>query len=381
MLRLSAEQIGVFVGTVLTALGCGASGAVEVHEDAGALELVAKPEQLVIPPPHERGYDDHNVCASDVIAAALVPVNLYFMVDRSGSMQESNKWGQSMAALRAFVQDPATSGLRVALRFFGDNEPVVGCSQQECSVSACAQPLIEVGELNAEFGENDAQEAAIVEVLDHALPRNGFGTPIYPALGGALQWATSYKAEHAQEKVSVVFLTDGEPNGCDANMDHISGLARDAYERSAVRTFAIGLEGSNEGQMHQIARAGKTQQGIFIGESSQAEVELLNALTTIRSQTMSCDFLLPEPEAGNALDTNTVNLVVTAEGGANELYRVDDAEACSADGLGWYFDDAAKPSRIHLCPDTCAASNRGSDSHIDVWVGCVETRRQRRAAR
>lgn len=385
MVRNGAKRLGVVVGAILTiASGCSSapkSAPADLSDDgrAATAELPADPERLVVPPARTSVSD--GVCASRVFAAQPVPLNIYLMIDRSGSMQEGNKWGQSMAALRGFVEDPDTSGLRVALRFFGDDEPVAGCSGDACNVDACAQPLVEAAELSTSVGAEDGQERALVEILEHTLPLNGFGTPIYPALGGALKWAKEYKSAHAQEKAAVVFVTDGEPNGCDSDLDHISGLAADAFASHGVRTYAIGLDGSNEQQMDRIAKAGQTQSGIFIGENNGAERKLLDALTTIRSQAMSCDFLLPEAAPGETPDTETVNLVLETPTGEAELYRVEDLDACGNDELGWYFDDALRPTRVHLCPSACAASNRDTASHMSVVMGCVETRRQPTAVR
>lgn len=385
MVCLGAKQLGVLVGALLTvAVSCSSdpkSEAVDLSDPGlgSPLELAAKADEVVLAP--EREATAARVCASDVFAAEPVAVNLYLMIDRSGSMQEGDKWGQGMAALRDFVEDPETSGLRVALRFFGDDEPVMGCSQHECSIEACAQPLVEVAELSARVGSEDRQEQLLVDVLEHTSPLNGFGTPIYPALGGALQWASNYKASHQNEKAAVVFLTDGEPNGCDSDIDHISGLASSAFVSYGVRTYAIGLAGSNERQMDQIAKAGQTNEGIFIGENKGAEHKLLDALTSIRSQAMSCDFVLPAPASGETADTATVNLVMQTSSGDSELYRVKDVAACANDGIGWYFDDALQPTRIHLCPSACAASNRDMDTHVSVVMGCVETRRAPPAVR
>lgn len=71
------------------------------------------------------------------------------------------------------------------------------------------------------------------------------GTPIHPALDGALRWARSYAPMHTDQNTVVVFLTDGEPNGCNEDFKDISALAATALMSSGVTTYAIGLKGSN----------------------------------------------------------------------------------------------------------------------------------------
>lgn len=378
MVSLGAKRLGVLVGATLTfALACGgdAKSAASNLDDEGigsSLELVAKPEHLIIPESPEKSPD---VCVAQTFAAQPVSVSLYLMIDRSGSMQEGNKWGQTMSALRQFVRAPEADGLRVALRFFGDDEPVVGCSQHECSRAACAQPLVEAAALAASDGASDLQESALVEILEHTSPLSGFGTPIYPALGGALDWARDYRTTHNDEDVAVVLVTDGEPNGCDTNIDHISGLALDAFTTHGVRTYAIGLQGSNERQLQQIAAAGHTREGIFIGANNDAEQQLLAALHGIRTRAVGCDFLLPKPASGATGDTETLNLVMQLPSGDAQMYRVEEPRACTGDGLGFYFDDPDAPERIHLCPGACALSSSQTEARLSVVMGCFETRR------
>jgi hypothetical protein len=327
--------------------------------------------------PSSEAPDD--VCASDVIETTLTPVNLFLMVDRSGSMSQNNKWHQAVGGLKSFLKDPETAGLRVALRFFSDDEPMAGCTMQGCSLDACAEPLVQVAALAGVSGNADAQEAKLVDVLEHTFPRSGLGTPIYPALGGALQWASTYRTEHPEERTVVVLVTDGEPNGCNQDIGDISGLAAQAAANFEISTYAIGLEGSNEAQLDQIAKAGQTTRGIFIGADTDAESELLNALTTIRGQTMSCDFGLPVSTNGQAADPNRVNVNLSGDGDSVDLFRVDSEADCISGQAAWYYDDPAAPSRIHLCPSVCEAAGRVAD--VSVTMGCVESRRDPQSVR
>ena len=38
---------------------------------------------------------------------------------------------------------------------------------------------------------------------------------------------------------------------------------------------------------------------------------------------------------------------------------------------GWYFDDNASPSVVHLCPDTCTALRARPAARVDVTLGCA----------
>lgn len=384
------------VGVALLAIGCG-SGSGERSTSMGAecggsslcdtdaLHSEYNPgtegELSQLPSDHTNVPVGSEVCAAEVISASLAPVNLFLMVDRSGSMATNGKWKLATGALRTFLQDPRAEGLRVGLRFFSDDEPMVGCTMQGCSIDACAEPLVDFGTLAPTSGGGDAHETLLLGALERTFPRSGLGTPIYPALGGALQRAGIYQSEHPTEKTVVVLVTDGEPNGCNQDIHDISALAADAHAAFGVLTYAIGLEGSNEAQMDAIAGAGRTRTGIFIRSSGSAEQELLQALNAIRGQTMSCDFELPvvREEAGIA-DVDEVNITLQAKEAQTPLYRVESEAACSAEGAAWYYDDPSAPRRIHLCPSACELASRQGRS-LNLEVGCVATRRAPTAAR
>ncbi|MBN1610563.1 MAG: hypothetical protein JW940_28290 [Polyangiaceae bacterium] len=47
------------------------------------------------------------------------------------------------------------------------------------------------------------------------------------------------------------------------------------------------------------------------------------------------------------------------------LYR---DEACS--GVGWRYDNPSAPTKIILCPATCAAVQTDLEGHLDFELGC-----------
>jgi hypothetical protein len=62
-------------------------------------------------------------CAADTQKATQLPLDLYIMVDSSGSMDEktaggTTKWADVKTALTAFVDDPNSAGMGVGLEFF-----------------------------------------------------------------------------------------------------------------------------------------------------------------------------------------------------------------------------------------------------------------------
>ncbi len=304
-------------------------------------------------------------CATSSAEATLVPVNMIVMFDRSGSMDDGVKWPQATAALTAFVEDPGTAGLRVALRFF----PGSGCTGTTCDIDVCSQPAVDAAPLTSDPAPADAQEALLVNAIAGEDP-TGSNTPIYAALGGAEKWAQDYMAAHPTEKAVVVLVTDGQPNGCNENTSAIAGLAGQALAAAGVYTYAVGLEGSSESVMNAIAAEGGTGQGIFIGNGN-AEAELLAALQAIQGSQVACEFQMPESQNGETIDPAKVNVTYTSGSGSPDtIGQVANAAACG-NGGGWYYDNPAAPTTITLCPATCSTVQADEEAKIAIVVGCA----------
>jgi hypothetical protein len=232
---------------------------------------------------------------------------------------------------------------------------------------------VPIGQLSGDPAPTDVQEGLLVSAIGNSAPGGmGGGTPIFAALDGALRWAAAYKASVPDENTVVIFVTDGLPNGCDEDINNIAGLASSALASSGVTTYAIGLEGSSEMQMNQIAQAGGTGMGIFIGNSANAEQDLLNALNAIRGENLSCDFPMPQPvDPSMPIDPERVNVTYTAGNGVAATFpQVVDANAC-ANNNSWYYDNPVAPTRIHLCPTACERVRNDPGAHIKILIGCA----------
>jgi hypothetical protein len=233
---------------------------------------------------------------------------------------------------------------------------------------------VPIAPLTADRAPMDTQEDALVKAVANSAPggnSNGGGTPIYAALDGALRWATNYQTMHTDETTVVVFVTDGEPNGCDQDFTNISALAAKALMTTGVTTYAIGLKGSSTAQMDQLAQAGGTMHGIYIDTGATAEQELITALNAIRGQAIACDFPMPQPtDPTMMIDPTKVNVTFTPSGGkAGTLAQVSDQNACGTN-KSWYYDLPQTPTRINLCPAACDLVRKDAKALIEFLLGC-----------
>ena len=300
-------------------------------------------------------------CASEAIEAELAPLMMFISFDKSGSMQDNNKWDNASEALKAFIASPTAAEMEVALRFFPDGQ----CDGDQCNVNACATPNVGVGALTADPAPADVQEAALVNAINATGP--GGGTPMSAALDGALQFSNQYLLDHPDHKTVVILVTDGEPSGCEENIGAIANIAATGL-LEGTPTYTVGLAGSNEGQLQQIALQGGGS-SIVIG-NGDTQAELLAALQAIQGEQLACEIAVPTPTQGT-LDPMKVNVSYTPGGGSEQtIGKVADEASCGASG-GWYYDDNANPTMIILCPSTCDGVQADDEGKIEVVLGCT----------
>ena len=313
------------------------------------------------------GSGGFEACATATVEGERIPVQMYIMFDKSGSMLEDQKWAGAKAALIAFFQDDDSAGLNIALRFFPDDEPVAGCSESGCDAAACAAPLVDVGELNSQPAHSDPHQAALVAAVESKMPAGQ--TPLYSALAGATQWAVSHSS--AEQRTAVVLVTDGEPNDmCNQPTSSIAPLASAALTMADVRTYTIGMSGADITLLDAIAAAGDTGEAFVIGQGS-VHNDLVAAFEKIGTSPVSCNLPLPEAmDIGDEVNPGEVNLSYTpGDGDAETIPQVGGAAECGTDG-GWYYDNAGDPTQLILCDTTCAAVQDDPGAVLSVVLGC-----------
>jgi hypothetical protein len=348
--------------------------------------------------------DEDAACGTGEASGELKKVSMLIMYDRSWSMTQCadpnqtppmgtqdlscpdggpDRWDVTSQALIQFFQAPEAADLSVALRFFPDD--VAGCTgfsdfdmmTPNCDIPTCAVPLVDLGTLTADAAPTDAHEAALVAAVGASIPPQGAipmpnpATPTYAALGGAVQWATAHQAAFPDEQTVIVLVTDGEPYGCNTNDNDIAQLAADANTSAGILTYAIGLTGSSEQAINQIADAGGTTQGYFVSDGSTATQELLAALIEIKGMAIACEFDVPAAtSAGDPIDPHLINVNYTPGGGTEvELGIVPSAADCGTQ-QAWYYDDPANPTRIILCPSACSTVTSDGQASIQILAGC-----------
>lgn len=310
-------------------------------------------------------------CVTSTASAELAPVDLVVMFDRSGSMgamtegfDPALKWVPVTTGMKAFFADPSSIGIAASLQFF----PEGGDLSAVCNY-AYASPMVPLTPL--------ASSAPILAAIDATKP--GGGTPTLPALTGAITYAKSVAQQHPTDKTVVVLVTDGEPGfgingqfamGCPNNdIPHVAAAAQAAASGTpAIKTYVIGV-GPDLTNLNAIASAGGTGQAIMVSVADPTMTKAIfqQALETIRSQTLSCEFPLPPPPGGKTLDPNAVNVVYTNGGGTQNVLTYN---GTCAGGVGWHYDDVAAPTKVELCSSTCNSVEADRKGSLLLAFGC-----------
>lgn len=308
------------------------------------------------------GTGGSDACATHEHQAVSKPVNLYIMFDKSNSMA-GNKWEAAKTGLAAFVSDEASSGIAVALRFFPrdpDATPV-------CDQPAYSTPTVDFVALPGGAG-------SIMAAVDAEQP-DGFSTPMYPALGGALLKGIE-KAQNTPGEVSAVLLvTDGAPEGpastCggvdpEAGQSIADLAAAGAAHNPSVRTFVVGLPGVDQSVANLVAAAGGTEEAVLVGSTNVAEA-FQNALALVRGSALPCSYELPQEVLDGEVGLGFVNITVTPDGGEPETLPFD--PDCKSGG--WHYDVPQSPTAIELCAATCQRIRTDPGIGIRVLLGCA----------
>lgn len=305
------------------------------------------------------GTGGEDSCAKYEHTEVHKPVNLYVMFDKSSSMA-GTKWEDAKTGLKTYVENPGADSIRAALRFF----PRVADATPACDQVAYREPTVA-------FGELPANAAAIVAAMDAEAP-NGFNTPMYPALGGAILKGIEMAQNNPGEASAVLLITDGAPQGPSPTCSGvnpedpavIAGLAATGNTKG-VKTYVVGLPGVNQDVANQIAVAGGTDSVILVGSTNVA-VEFQTALQKVAGSAIPCDYPLPAEVISGEVGLNKVNIEVTPPGGMPMTVPYD--ETC-ANG-GWKYDNAAAPTAIVLCPATCDSVKTTNGAKLKVLLGC-----------
>jgi hypothetical protein len=335
-------------------------------------------------------------CATSTVKSMLLPANLLFVVDRTGTMACNpppttdstsceevperadpdlpSKWELTSEALIEAMKSLPESAT-VGISYFSNDSA--------CGVHSTPSVALEPN--------TEAHQRKMQTSLENVTP--GGGTPLVGAT------ILAYKHLHELAVAGsitgnelVVLITDGEqseqcsnPPQCDDAESCYALLLDEEVERAVapgvgIRTFVIGAPGSEPARsvLSTIAsRGGTGKQGcepargdchFDMTMESDFGAALTRALTAIIGQANSCEIDIVRPEDGSEVDLQLINVVRTPTDEAALVIPKDDRAPCDAGADGWQYTQDL--SKIRLCGPTCDAARADEGGRVDVVLGC-----------
>jgi hypothetical protein len=335
---------------------------------------------------------DEPACAEGTSTTTRIPANLYFVLDRSGSMMflddlPLSRWDRVAAAFDAVAQT-LVDNFNVGVAIYPGS-------------GKCLPPA-EVLDLGSYAGNPGAFTAS----YPRTVPEYEADTPTALALRSVREGALYDLVNDPQPSRprAVVLLTDGEPNGANApNMcsddPDFAGALQAVQQIAAlgIRVFSVGMVGANRQHMQDVANVGNP--GWQAGQADTpwydvtSTADLIAAFNSIQASTVSCALRIDSLPAGTpnfsrlrvVLDSNG-----DAAGGDRVLvaseYTLDAASATitlGAAACGEFSNDARSDPRASVrvrvpCTDVpacvptieiCDGADNDCDAQIDE--GCT----------
>ncbi|HEY3593038.1 MAG TPA: hypothetical protein VGL13_04170, partial [Polyangiaceae bacterium] len=264
----------------LALVACGSRSPLSVDPRAG------DPEIIVDSGAPEADVDvDVPLCFRDSRLIGVIPIDLYFAIDRSQSMNvidpgsRVSRWAAVSAALNSLLQSPMSAGLGAGIEFFPRSDSGGG---PLCSSGDYFFPVVPIGTLTGGAGGTAGNIAAAI-----AVQTLGMGTPTTPALAGAHAYARNEQSIHAGRLAAVVLVTDGVPRQCNSTVASTAAIATEALSGSPpIKTYVLGV-GPSLNNLNTIAQAGGSGEAYLV-ESGGPDA-LTVAMETIRTSALTCE--------------------------------------------------------------------------------------------
>lgn len=157
----------------------------------------------------------------------------------------TSKWCRSINALSGYLKSPGAKDNAAALQFFRlNNHNEDWCSTGENYSTA---------RLPATLYETLPSPNFDI-ILDNENP--GGDTPTEAAIRGITGFTGRPENRRAGRVTIGILITDGDPNGCDENLQNLAGLLQAHNNATKVRTYVIGMAGASFAKLEEIAKGG-----------------------------------------------------------------------------------------------------------------------------
>jgi len=341
-------------------------------------------------------------CAETSATATLRPLDLFVVLDRSGSMSETSpsdtsavwgtndcnvsaspantsKWCLTVNALGAFFQLTGQGDRRAALQFFPTNLELGSGVLPDTVPNECNG--VNVGTPAVSLVSIPTSATQLVGALNTATP-NGSYTTTEGAIRGMNAFTSAAANRSATRTLAQVLITDGAPTACTLRDNtSLAALLETQRTQQGVSTFVVGMNGANYTNLEALAVGGGAPSHTNLCANGSASCHYYDvgagsaaafsqALRDIQLAAVGCAYNLPSPPSG-IIDPDRVRVSYQSGATSSDLARVTNAAACGANGNGWYYDNNTTPSSVRLCTTTCNTVRADASAQLRVLFGCL----------
>jgi hypothetical protein len=328
------------------------------------------------------------VCAEETLSAEPLPLDMYIVLDRTGSMIEempagedcqlgvqnpptfNTKWCKATQALSQYFMGGTAAGHRAALQFM--------IPAESTSIECGAVPENLHARANVDLTELPTTvDGPLLAALAAAEPDTP-STAIESALNGIVMY-TADNATAGRQMIGVL-VTDGDPTFCSQTIATLASIPQRHFEGTGIPTFIIGMTGAEPGTLQALAEhGGSPEHSEFCDPSDSGATchywsvgdgdpeAFVAALEAIQAAVTGCEFAVPATNAG-LVDLDTVRVELSADQATMpvELTRVESEDDCT-EGAYLTAEINGVPT-IRLCAAACAAVS--GTARISVTVEC-----------
>ncbi len=297
--------------------------------------------------------DSTEICAEFSLEIERIPVRVMLVVDRSLSMNDSNKWNQAVSAVESMVtsyQDQIEFGLDLFGIGIGTNNSTL-CSVGDISLEDVAM--------------NNASR--IMSVMSAHEP--GGATPLYLEMKNFLNDDYAPTFLNNVSTSYMVIVSDGRDtcgsNGVfnqnrGASNQQLGDMTGQLLDEQQIKTIAIGFgEGTYPDQLNSIAQNGGTEFDTYLNASNGTELN--ETLDTIAKRVaVGCSFEIGENDE-EKVNLDLVNVLFDGK-------AVPRDDGCDK-GLGWSWSNDERTA-FDLCEASCERLKGGEVSIVEVEIAC-----------
>jgi hypothetical protein len=282
----------------------------------------------------------------------VVPADIIFAIDSSGSMDEEIQFVQTQ--MNAFSQQITAAGVDARVILIGDPQAI--CIGAPLGSGTCPNDtkLPAYVHIPTEVGSNDA-----LNIIIQTFP----------------QWRQHLRAGATKMLVVVTDddATDGPNNSAAAfraNFTALDPMMLAQWTFNGVYCFTECPEAAEIGRVYVdlVAGTGGVGGDLCLQNFKPVFDALAKKIITTSGTKITCDWALPPPPAGKTFAGDLVEVRRSSDGGVNVINKVNAATDCAQGG--WHFDNNFNPTKILACPSTCMLMQSQPGGQIDVAYGC-----------